>query len=74
MTNEIMSIFPSIQRYRVHSLCYSKMAFFCMKHETEVTQRKQNVALYSPHDLNNVHHLECETHKLTLMMYTLLPQ
>ena len=33
------------------------------------TKCVRNIALYNPHDLNNVHHLEHKTRKLTLVMH-----
>ena len=34
--NKIMSVLPPIECYCLHSLCYSRMAFFHMKHETKL--------------------------------------
>ena len=66
--NEIMSVFSPIEHCCLLSFCYSKMPFFHIKHEKKL-KRKQNVALYNPHDLNDAYQLKCLTYELMSLMH-----
>ena len=71
--NEIISVFPPIEHYRLLCFCYSKMPFFHIKRETKL-KRKWNMALY---DHNDEYQLKCLKSELMLVMHkqpNVLPQ